>query len=305
VTDSVSGLFRLDLTTMDEYRLHHESGVMLADPCVHPKEDLVACALRGPGGVAHIAVATSDGRRLHELTEGDVVDGAPAWVPGEPRVLVYQSAGVGRDARGFVVDIAPVTVQQLDFDRREIVSLLEDPHADFLAPRCTLDGTLWAMRRPRVRPGRTRPLHVLADTLLFPFRLGRAMLHYLNFFSIRYGGTPLITAGGTEARRADLRRLLMAANMIDAARGVEDEEEARVAPSWTLVRRRGSASLETVATAVACYDVLADGTILYADGAAVHALAPDGSSRRLFAARGAYAVIGLHGQAANSQARTA
>lgn len=296
MTDAVAGLFRLDAASLDERRLFHSADVVLHDPSVHPTEDLVACTLRGGGGNAHIVVLTTEGRRLREVTEGDVVDGRPAWVPGEGRTLVYQSAGVGRDRRGFVAGFGATSIQRLDLDRGTVDCLLQDASVDFLAPRMTGDGTLWAIRRPLARPRRASPLRIAGDVLLFPFRLGRAVLHFLEFFSMRYSGKPLVTSGGARERRGDMRRFLQLANLVSATRaGAErDDDTPAASASSALVRRdRAGTRVDTVATGVIAFDVARDGSVVYADTAAVHYVTAAGDRVRIADATGVSAIVVL------------
>jgi hypothetical protein len=296
ITEAVAGLFRLEAASLDERRLFHGADVFLHDPSVHPTDDLVACTLRGNGGIAHIVVVTTEGRNLREVTEGDVLDGAPSWVPGEPRTLVYQSAGVGRDRRGFVSGFGAMSIQRLDLARATVECVLQDANVDFLAPRVASDGTLYAMRRPMERARRASPIRFLGDVLLFPFRLGRAVLHFLEFFSMRYTGKPLVTSGGARARRADMRRFLQLANLVTATRDIADDDgdAPAVSPEWTLVRRApDTGRIETVASAVTAFDLARDGSVVYADSTAIHHLTPGGERVQLADARGVSAIAVL------------
>jgi hypothetical protein len=296
MTDAVAGLFRLDAASLDERRLFHSADVVLHDPSVHPTENLVACTLRGAGGNAHIVVLTTEGRSLREVTEGDVADARPSWVPGEPRTLVYQSAGIGRDGRGFIAGFGATTIQRLDLERGTVDCLLQEADVDYLAPRVASDGTLYALRRPIDRARRPSPLRIAGDVLLFPFRLGRAVLHFLEFFSMRYSGKPLVTSGGAQQRRADMRRFLQLANLVSATRATADADGnvPAASPSWTLVRRgRADARVDTVASGVVAFDVARDGSIVYADAAAVHHVTAAGDRVQLAAATGVSAIAVL------------
>ena len=295
-TDVVSGLFKLPIDTLSEQRLYHHNGPILADPCVHPNEDMIAVSIRGAAWASHLAVAALDGRNLREITEGDVVDRAPSWVPGERRSLVYQSSGIGRDRYGLMSQLGCAGIYRLDIDRGEVSSLLEDPAADFVAPRMSEDGTLYAVRRPRTEQDRVAPMQVLTDIALLPFRVARAMFNYLEFFSMRYSGKPLLTATGMRAQRADLRRMLLAANMIDATRGGESESSllTELARDWTLVKLAPQKSEpETVVAGVSCFDIAPGGDLLYADGSAIHRLSASGGVERVCDARGVVAFVGL------------
>lgn len=293
-TGAVNGLFTAGLRDGEEQRLFHSAGLAVSDPCAHPAESLIACTLRGKGGLTRIAVMRADGTDLTEVTEGDSVDAAPSWVPGAAHHVVYHSAGVGRDAAGQIVDLAPFSVQRLDLDKGEVTCVATEPGADLVSPRVAPDGALYCIRRPHTTRRGGSFLRLVGDVVLFPFRLLWAVLQWFNFFTVRYTGKPLITAGGQKGRRADMRRLLIAGNLLDAARSAgREDDEARADPSWHLVRRRGGedAPWEVVARGVACYDLGGDGAIVWSDGGALHHLAPDGSAKKLAAAKGVERVV--------------
>ena len=208
-TSAVTGLFALDVATAAETRLFHGNQQRVESPSTRPGLDVVACSLRYDAVQAHIAVMRADGSALTELTDGDSVDAAPSWTPGGSRRLVYQSAGVGRDAAGRIVALAPSAIHELDVDRGEVRTLAESPTHDFLSPRVGSDGTLHYIRRPWVGHSRLGPLRLLLDLLLLPFRLLGAIFNWLNFFTVRYSGRPLINSGGAAQGRMDARQWLV------------------------------------------------------------------------------------------------
>ena len=70
-----------------------------------------------------------------------------------------------------------------------MTSLAEDPKLDFLGPQIAPDGALYCIRRPyRLAQSRFRPLQLIEDILLFPFRLVYAFFQYLNIFTMMYTG---------------------------------------------------------------------------------------------------------------------
>src|SRR5262249_55676359 len=54
----------------------------------------VACSVHHADGTASIALMSLDATDLREVTEGDVQDRRPSWVPGPAARIVYQSASV-------------------------------------------------------------------------------------------------------------------------------------------------------------------------------------------------------------------
>ena len=142
--------------------------------------DLVFSVLH-ENGTANIGLKLTGEGGIKEMTEGDSFDTAPRWVPGEGRRIVFQSAGIGRNREGHFLALGPFSIEELDVANGDMKTVSEDTQHDFLAPQACADGTLYYIRRPYTRVDRLRPLQVLKDFLLFPFRLGYMIFHVLNF----------------------------------------------------------------------------------------------------------------------------
>src|SRR6185503_6097418 len=96
---------------------------------------------------------------------------------------------------GHFAALGPYCIQHLDVESGSLNTLAEDPRFDLLTPFQTSTGTLYFIRRP-YRTGRElNPLTLLKDIILFPFRLLLAVFHFLQFFSMRYSGKKLSSAG--------------------------------------------------------------------------------------------------------------
>lgn len=267
-TGVVTGLFSYDVHAREELRLFHGADQVVGDPAYHHDEDVFACSVRGKGTFAHLALMRGDGSDLVEITEGESVDGAPSWVPGQ-RALVYQSCGIGRDTAGNVAGFSATGIHRIDVEEGEITTLLEHEDWEYGAPRMAGDGTVYAIRRPKPKYKAPPIWRVAVDALLFPFRLIWAVIQYLNFFSARYSGKPLLRSGDAKARKVDARRMLVLGNLVDAARETEadDEEEAPIAPNSELVcLKPGDKAPTVVARGVAYFDLCPDGSIVHSDG---------------------------------------
>src|SRR5262249_54000118 len=134
---------------------------------------------------------------------------------------------------------------------------------------------LYFIRRPYETP-RYGMENAVTDTLMFPFRLLRALFHYLNFFSLMYTRKPLITASGP-AVQADLKAILLHAKLLDAEAALRtgvrlNGGASRVPASWQLVCRSPQGEEHVLASHVASFDIASDGTILFSNGYGVFAL---------------------------------
>lgn len=280
-TDEVSGLFALKEFGSAEQRLFHGSDCRVAYPCASPEQDLVVCSVLHPNGFANLATMRADGSELTEITEGDSSDLAPYWVPGASRVLVFQSAGMGRDAHGHLTTRGPYHIQRLDLDNGEMTCLAEDAKFDFLTPRLDANGALYVIRRPYEKIQRGfNPFRAILDLVLLPLNVLHALFQWLNFFTVRYTGKPLTSAGGTRQREMDMKQMFILGNLVDAGKvsreAQTDDAPALVPQSWQLIRQQVGKVPQILAKGVLSYDLGENGTLIYSNGSAIYRLDPAG-----------------------------
>lgn len=278
--DSIGGLFRREAASGTEQRVLLKQNLHLADLSPSPDGALLAACARQSAGVANIVLFKNDGASLRELTGGDSVDCAPAWIPGAPKRLLFQSAGLARNAEGYIVAQGPASIQKLDMESGSVTPILDDPRYDHLKPRVSPTGDLLFIRRPFEAPHYGAG-SLLADTLLFPFRLLRAAFHFLNFFSLMYSRKPLTSANGP-AVKADVKNILLQGRRVDAEKAMRSARPVQGVPSlvpdsWELVSRNQQGQERVLATNVASYDLSPDGTIVYSNGRGVFALGQEGA----------------------------
>jgi hypothetical protein len=280
--ESVGGLFRLEAASGRELRVLLRQNLSLTDLSPSADGSVLAASSQQPSGICNIALLQADGSGLREVTGGDTVDSAPAWIPGLPNRLLFQSCGLARSAEGYVVAQGNATIQKLDMDTGSISPILDDPRFDHLKPRVSASGELLFIRRP-YEPPRYAGQAFLLDMLLFPFRLLRAVFHYLNFFSLMYSRKPLTSASGP-AVQADLKNILLQGRRIDAEKALRSARAVHGVPSlvpesWELVSRDLQGRERVLATNVASFDLGSDGTVIYSNGRGVFVLQQDGTSQ--------------------------
>jgi len=280
--ETIGGLFRREAASGRELRVMLKQNLHLGDLTPSPDGAMLAASSQYARGVANIALLRNDGSSYREMTGGDTVDCAPAWIPGAPNRMLFQSSGLARNEQGYIVAQGHASIQKLDMESGSVTPILEDPAFDYLKPRVSPGGDLLFIRRPFEAPGYSFG-SLLTDTLLFPFRLLRAVFHYLNFFSMMYSRKPLTSASGP-AVQADIKSLLLQGRRIDAERALRNTRPVHGVPSlvpdsWELVSRNQEGAERVLARSVASYDVSPDGTIVYSNGRGVFVLDNDGSSR--------------------------
>src|SRR5581483_367799 len=107
-------------------------------------------------------------------------------------------------------------IQRLNLDDNKMEIVLNDDDHDLLSPRMRADGSLYFIRRPYLANGPgVSPIKVLTDLVLAPFRLIRALAHFLNFFSLMFSQKPLMTAGGPPKEGPDERFMMLWGRLVD------------------------------------------------------------------------------------------
>jgi hypothetical protein len=271
-----------------EKRLFHSADFKVDRVDFQPEYQLIACAAIGKDGTANIATMPVNAVHLAQVTEGDSIDLAPKWIPGFRRAIVFQSAGIGRDGAGRIVEQKHSTIEQLDLDRQEVITLASDPKYDLLSPQMTADGVLYYIRRPyRSLRQRARFSQVLKDTFSIPVRLFVAVLAWLNFFTRSHTGTSLLPVTQVP-QHVSRQQLLVLGRLVDVGTEMErnrrfgDPDSPSLVPrSWELIEQYPHREPTVIGQGVLAFDVGADGQIVYSNGSAVYGTIPGGVTQRL------------------------
>jgi hypothetical protein len=281
-TDDLCAVLATEKLGAEERRLWNKNDKRISHLTVSPA-GAVACSVRHEFGTANLAVRPDEESGFSEVTEGDSLDTAPRWVPGEGRQVVFQSAGVGRNRDGHFAGLAAFSIQQLDLDSGEMTMLAEDAKHDLLTPQMAGDGRLYFIRRPYATGREIHPLRFLKDLVLFPFRLCYAIFQYLQFFSMRYTGKKLTSAGGVRSREMDLKQMMIWGNVVSAEHAAKRGEEAPdlVPKTWQLICKQPDGREIIVAKGVLPYDLAPDGSVVYSNGSAIYVLNPHGETDRV------------------------
>ncbi len=275
-TDHVGGLFRRDLEKDHEQRLLHKQQFRASDIARRVSDGTLAMSLMREDGTCHLAIMNPEGRGLKEVTEGDAVDQSPSW-SSDGQSLLFQSAGIGRNAQGFRASISPYAIHRLDLSAQKVSTVLETDDHDLLMPK-EAGGSLYYIRRP-YQPG-GEPISIwkaALDIILFPFRVIRAIVYLLNFISLMFARKPLITAAGPPKEAPDHRYMMIWGKVIDAERALKqgrDRYSALVPKEWQLVCRAADGKEDVIADRVLAYDVADNGSITYTDGSRIFVRSP-------------------------------
>ena len=279
--ENVGGLFDYDFETGEERRLLHQQQLDLQDISYDEESELFYCSAGTPTGIRNLACLDSNGDNLKLLTEGDTIDSSPSPLPGEPHKILHQSAGIGRSEDGYAVATGPSLLQILDTKTQSLTTVLEDARIDYLQPRVHSNGDLYFIRRPyddAVASGQ----QTLVDSIMFPFRLLKAVFHYLNFFSLMYSREPLTSASGPKVE-SDLKHIVLNGKRVDAEKALRKGTlvagiPSLVPASWQLVCRNKSGQERVVASNVASFDISASGRVVYTNGCGIFEVTESGPS---------------------------
>jgi hypothetical protein len=269
-TGVICGIFIRDPNAPDETRVFHDADTKLHDLDFSDRHEALAFSVMGAGGTSSLGVLADDGRGVKLVTEGDVMDRAPRWLPETEPALVYASAGIGRTEAGVYAGRGPFALHRLSLKDSNIEVIAADPKYDFFAPVALSDSEILAIRRPYRSPNAAPPVTTtIFDALLAPFRLLYAVLQMLNFFTARYAGKPLLTSGNAKQKAADAQQMMVWGNLVDvqseANRAAQNSAGVDGAHGYELVRitKQG---IVTVARSAVAFDVANDGTVYFSTG---------------------------------------
>jgi len=252
-TDEISGVFTRDAAGVEK-RLFHTADFRTRHLDVRPDGSEIAVSICHHNGMANVAVLKTDGSDLTELTDGESVDLAPRWAPGPGRRLVFQSAGIARDAQGQFSGYSAFGVQQLDLETGDISCLAQDANFDFLWPRMAANGDLYYIRRPSDNaPQAADPWVAAKATVLLPYRILWAIGALIELFVARQTGQPL------------------------SAPKKAAEQAVKPPSTWLLMRQmEAGEKVETLAEGVLSFDLATDGSIVYSNGFDVYRIPANG-----------------------------
>ena len=277
-TDSVNGVFAFDTDANVEARLFHSADHRVQHLHARGGNDFVVCDVFQSNGASSIAVMQADGSDITIVTEGDAVDLAPRWIPGEDRTIVYQSAGVGRSDSGTRVGLGPFSIQKIDLRKGKLETLAEDPKVDFLAPQIAADGALYFITRPYEAGGGDARSGSFVEAI-------RAGFFIVLRFLIQILRT-LIGKGSTTRDAAHASApLLLWGTRVDAARNAalpsDEDTPALVPSSWRLCKRSPAGEIAVVANGVVSFDLDAAGGLVFSNGSAIYAIDAHGAKTRV------------------------
>jgi len=218
----------------------------------------------------HIALLSTTKNDFRTLTDGDCSDCNPRWSRKNESVLYYDSAGIGYTSEGYFAGFGPRSVYRLNVKTGELDEVLQNADYDYVSPSEDAQGNLYFIRRPFKQPVHRMSL---ADTLLAPFRFLRAIGGWMDFFSRKYTGKPLNTAGANPAKQVQKspQQIFIDGNLLEAEKNLKmnaaaGEANPGYAPrSWELVKKTPDGSETVLHKGVMGY-CITDNGVAYSNG---------------------------------------
>ena len=266
VTEEVGAFLKFDNEEDYETRVFHKENFFASELDRNPTTKELLCKVGQHHNPTQIARMNPEGRDLEPLTEGDSLDGAPSWDRSKENTILFHSAGLAYDNRGFPSGAGPHRVEKLEIEKQKVDTILESETQDFLCPRTDQEGNLYYITRPYEGPSGPKPpvLTTIKDTLLFPFRMVRAMVDFFQIFSHLVSQKPLTTAGGPKKNGPEPVALWIHGRLLKPEK--ESSDGALAPSSWKLVKQDSQGNETTLASRVVAYDLSASGDVVFSDG---------------------------------------
>ena len=211
-------------------------------------------------------LASGDDRTL---TDGDIVADNPSF-SGEK--ILFNCYLIGRDENGNFAGYSESSLYKLDPETLELDEILKKEGLNCVCPKTDAAGNLYYLTRPV--SGRRKKSNLFLDIVLFPYRLIKAFVNFLNIFSVSYGGGSLRTSDGNPAKSVQKtnKELFIEGNRIDAERNLrENAKKGSAHPgilprTWQLLKVTPEGGESVLAKGVLAYDVDDAGRVVYSNG---------------------------------------
>lgn len=234
-------------------------------------ENTYAVTVRGDGVTSHIGILYGASSELKTLTDGDTRDQNAYFSATERNTLLFDSAGVGRDADGnFSGKYAPAVICSLDLGTMEIKEIFGEKELSCTKPKQAADGTVYCIQRPNKEKRGGNPL---LEIVLIPYRIVQAIVMFVQAFVTMFTGKSMTSGGSNPARgrETDSRKLFVDGNLIEAEKELKrnkrfkDKEYGFIPMSWKLVKIENGKAVP-IKSGVCDFDLCKDGGLYCTNG---------------------------------------
>jgi hypothetical protein len=282
--DDNSGIFIKNLKDSSEPEKHvmHDNKVVFCNLDYNKATNQLAVAVQNTAWERNIAVMDINDSKYSSITEGDSIDDNPVWGRVNPKILYYESTGVGRDNQGNVIGFAPRVVNKLDLSTGELVEVASYQGFDCIYPKVDNKDNLYFIKRP-YESSLNKKVSII-EYLLIPFKIIRAIFKWIELFTIMHTGEPLTSKGANPAKskQMDSKDLIINGNIINAEKILKEnlargEKYAGIAPKeWELVRLDADGKQKSIKKGVLGFDINKNDEVIYSNGKYIIKISSDG-----------------------------
>ena len=216
----------------------------------------------------HLAVFDERGD-YDEVTDGPSAESYPFWSADDNRILC--------STVGFVMDgysgVSPSSIIAVDIEAGRMDELFAEEENDLIKPKNDSDGNYYFIRQPYKEP-KPQKEPIWKSVLLFPVRLIKAIIGFLNAFSVLFGGEPLRNnqqRGDIKTKNKSPRELYFEGRLLEAEKNEKENAESgdknpSILPrSRVLVKKAPDGSETVIRKGVLDY-TFSDEGIVYSNG---------------------------------------
>ncbi|MCE1272144.1 MAG: hypothetical protein LWW88_11410, partial [Acinetobacter sp.] len=167
-----------------------------------------------------------------------------------------------------------------------------DPKFDFYKPKIDAAGQLYFLKRPYKNQHHSG--NSLKDIIFAPFKIIRAVIGWLDFFTQRYTGESLKSTSGrnpAKTKQKSEEELFVEGNLIKAQKTLQQnqsagEKFAGVIPrNWELIQYATNGEQKVLKRGVLGYALNQDGSLYYSNGKYLVAMTADQTEQMLVEAK--------------------
>ena len=263
-----------DVSDKTEDLIIRNNNFLLYEIDVSEKSQKIVASFTDDYSESHILLLDSKTAEYHILTEGGSLDRNPVFDKNDDSIIYYDCSNIGYNSDGNPVAVSNRYITRLDISTAELEDIVSNSKFDYFKPQFDNKGNFYCIKRPYAPSGSNKKMTFL-DVLLIPFKFFKAIFNFLDFFTARYTGERLNTAGKNPAKMQEKtdKEIFIEGNLIDVHetlsknKGLKEKYPGVIPKSWVLIKYDLNNNEETVLKkGVLGYVISDDGTIFYSNG---------------------------------------
>lgn len=236
------------------------------------KQRLIFSAGQADSHERHLCVMAVEGKQLQFITEGDCQDANPTVNPQNLDEILYDSCGFAFNQHELL--IGPKEINCLNMATGEVKTLFADENFDYFKPQLDSQHNLYFIKRPYRENNLESNVDNVKAVLSAPFKILKAIVGWLDFFTRRYSGESLKKTTGTnpaKVKQKSEEELFIEGNLIRVQQNLANNKQAgdkfagSIPRSWELIKATPDGTMTVIKKGVMSY-CLADDKILLSNG---------------------------------------